>query len=209
MGISLFFFYFLLLQQINIHFNEESIMPSISLLKEKFDKLLISNENIHLYDALLYLDISDFKPVMEEILLGRIDIEDTRQLFSIMVNYPWMNQSDKPYDPFEKLADQLYYPNTAQAVRDNLMARLEGNDGRVIKEAPAFPNQIELKARIADEFFRSTGQQLAKEDIEKLLPIVKSELMMELSLYNNNAVKDKSYQLVISDLLSIKPKVTI
>lgn len=184
-------------------------MPSISLLKDRFDELPISNDNIHLYDALLYLDISVFKPVMEEILAGRIDIEDTRQLFSILVNYPWMNQNEKPYDPNEKLTDQRYYNDSATSIRNNLMARLEGNDNSVIKEAPAYPTQVDLKVQIAEDFFKRTGIVMSDEDVEKVLPIVKSELMMELSLYNNNAVRDKNYQIIISDLLSIKPQVTI
>ena len=184
-------------------------MASISLLKDKFDKLPISNDNIHLYDALLYLDISDFKPVMEEILLGRITIEDTRQLFSTLVNYTWMNQNDSPYNPFEKLHDPRIFTDVAEGIKHNLNARLNGNDGQVIKEAPAYPTQSDLRVRIAEDFYKRNGIELSDEDIDKLLPIVKSELIMELSLYNNNAVRDKNYQIILSDILSIKPKVSI
>ena len=89
------------------------------------------------------------------------------------------------------------------------MARLDGLEDKLIKEAPSYPSQVDLRVQIAKEYFERTGIQLTDEDVEKLLPIVQSELMMELSLYNSNAVRDKECQIIISDLLSFKPKATI
>ena len=59
---------------------------------------------------------------------------------------------------------------------------------------------------IAEEYFRREGVQLPPEDVAKLIPIIQDELVIELSMYNNNAVKDKEYQLLLADLMSIKPK---
>ena len=145
---------------------------------------------------------------MEEILTGRIDIEDTRKLFSTDINYAWSNQYAE-YQVKETLSDPRVSTDIGATIKANLRNRFLGNEDLVIKEAVAYPNQDDLRANIADEFFRRTGTQLSKEDIDRILPIVKAELFVEISLLNPNAVKSKDYQLVLSDLLSFKPTVGI
>ena len=173
-------------------------MANISVLKEDFDKLPMSMENYPLYTNLLELDISDFKPLMEALLDNRLDIEDTRPIFSPYMNFQW-SKGDRLKDPRIAVENEGYLADAA-------LARLNGDDSKIIKENIAFPSTDVLKNMIAEEYFRREGVQLPPEDVAKLIPIIQDELVIELSMYNNNAVKDKEYQLLLADLMSIKPK---
>lgn len=176
-------------------------MPSISLLKDKFDELNVTAQNMELYELLLYSDISDFKPVMEQILLGRLDIEDTRQIFYTVVNHKWLTGSGRDVIKDVRISD-----NIMDTIKNNIIAVLNNDEKAIIKESIIIPNQSQLKNEIATEFKKRTGMELSKEEIEMLLPIVNTELFIELSLVNPNAIKDKEHQNLFSDLLSLKPR---
>lgn len=175
-------------------------MPNISELKKEFDKLPMSLENYPLYSNLLFLDISDFKPLMEALLVGNLDIEDTRPIFSPFVNFQWVKPSQNLKDP------RIALDSDAEYLASSTVERINGNESAIIKESLAFPNTQSLKKLIAEEYKRREGIELPEEDLVKLLPIVQEEMVIELSLYNQNAVKDKDYQLLLADLISIKPK---
>lgn len=178
-------------------------MASISTLKDKFDLLPFSEENIELYNALLNLDISDFKPLMEEILNGRVDIEDTRAIFLNNVSTSWNRNGSK-------IQDSRLSTDISKTIKENLITRMTDTDKEILKENLIFPDTRDLKQQIADEFKKTHGITLPPEDIEKLLPLVESELYSELSLNNKgNATINKEYQIFISDSLSLKPNVEI
>lgn len=182
-------------------------MPSISILKEKFDNLPMTADNMALYQVLLFTDISDYKPVMEQILLGKIDIEDTRQIFYNYSNYNWARYENK--NLAENIYDARISTNIMDTISNNIVAALEGNEDAIIKESIIIPTQDNLKNQIASEFKKRTGLTMTKAEIDAILPIVNSELFVELSLLNPNAVKDKEHQNLFSDLLAFKPKANI
>jgi hypothetical protein len=178
-------------------------MASISLLKEKFDALPFSEDNIALYSILLQLDISDFKPIMEEILSGRINIEDTRAVFANTVNSSWDNG-------YSKIEDTRISTDISETIKSNLIARMSGNGNDIVKENLIFPDTTDLKYQIAAQFKETYGITLPAEDIEKLLPLVEMEVYSELSMNNTgNATINKTYQTFISDSLSYKPNVEL
>lgn len=175
-------------------------MPSVKVLKTKFDDLSFTSDNIVLYAHLLTLDMSDFKPLMEEILLGRIDIEDTRQLFQNEIETEW---SGKYFTP--TLSDPRISNDIIETMKSNLSSRLAGEGDNIIKENLLFPSQADIKDKIAQQFFEEHGIRLSPEDVERILPIVETQLFAELSIVNTNGVRNKADQLIISDQLSFKP----
>lgn len=178
-------------------------MTSISILKAQFDALPFSESNIALYELLLTLDISDFKPVIEEILSGRITIEDTRQLFANNVASLWNSNSIK-------VLDARATDNISATIKNNLIARIVGNSNDIVKENLMYPDNTDLKYQIAAQFKADYGIDLPKEDIERLLPLVEVELYSELSLNNKgNATLDKDHQIYISNALSYKTSTEI
>jgi hypothetical protein len=62
-----------------------------------------------------------------------------------------------------------------------------------------------MKIEIANEYFERTGNKLTDEEIDMLLPVVNTELFVELSLINPNANKDKEFQNIFADLLASTP----
>jgi hypothetical protein len=173
-------------------------MPSISLLKEQFDALPIDSTNIDLYAALLAADISDYKPLMQQILAGTLDIEDTRKLLP----------NDAQYDRFgDKNADArigLTDDQLAQNMKNNLSTRLFGGD--VIKENVFFrPDVSSMQTLIAQNFAKITGQTLTQDQIDSILPIMNEEVIQELNVANLSMDDVKAVQSVFSDLLSVKP----
>jgi hypothetical protein len=173
-------------------------MPSISLLKEQFDALPIDSTNIDLYAALLRSDISDYKPLMQQILAGTLDIEDTRKLLPNDAQYNRFG--DKNTDARIGLTDE----QLAQNMKDNLSARLFG--GEVIKENVMFrPDISSMQTLIAENFTKLTGQTLTQDQINSILPIMNEEVIQELNVANLSMDDVKQVQLVFSDLLSTKP----
>lgn len=172
-------------------------MPSIKVLKTKFDELVVNSTNIALYERLLTLDISDYKPLMEEILLGRLGIEDTREVFK--------NNMLLAAFGGEVVNDPRISTNMAETMKANLLERMKGSGDNLIKENLVFPSTEDLKDQIADRYFKEYGIKLPPEDIVKLLPIIENELISELSLNNNAGTRDKADQLIYSDQLAFKP----
>lgn len=177
-------------------------MASIKLLKDKFDALVFSETNMVLYEALLRLDISDFKPVMESLLSGEIDIEDTRKIFANDIKTDWLGR----YIPLSQ-KDARLSPDIAETLKSNLVARLSGNGDDIIKENLIYPDLSDLKRQIADTYAEEYGETLTPAEIEMLLPIVENELYVDMNIQNDNAVRDKADQRYISDSLSYKPNV--
>lgn len=176
-------------------------MAHIKELQVEFNSLPVSNDNIKLYAALLTLDQYEFKPVMEGILTGRIDIEDTRRIF---YNNGYFRHNDRNYNTTVK--DARVSTDIGKTIADNIQARLFGKEDNIIKESIIGLDNNDLKKDIAKEYTRRTGETLSTEDIDALLPILETQLYVELSLYNPNTNKDKEHQNRFSDLLAYKPK---
>lgn len=62
-------------------------MSDIKLLKDKFDSFNVNRSNRQLYEKLIDLDRSVYKPLMDKILAGQLDIEDTRPIFSFFYDF--------------------------------------------------------------------------------------------------------------------------
>ena len=176
-------------------------MANISLLKTEFDKLPVDIDNMMLYEALLYLDISDFKPVMEELLTGRIDIEDTRPIFyNTYVSYYWLFEKNR-----QEIKDVRLSKKVMDTIQNNIISKISGDEKGIIREGIIFPDLTNMKIEIANEYFERTGNKLTNEEIDMLLPVVNTELFVELSLINPNANKDKEFQNIFADLLASTP----
>ena len=90
------------------------IVANIKELKAKFDRLPVTPENYKLYEALLDLDRTVFVPLMEEIIEGRLDIEDTRPLVSSSLMIEELPVSE----------ERLPILQTGEDLKKNVAARL-------------------------------------------------------------------------------------
>lgn len=173
-------------------------MTHIKYLKEKFDVLPVAESNIHLYERLLDLDLFDFKPIMEAILEGRLDIEDTRQIFTYNGDiYPsGVSVRDSGLPP---ISDDVF-----TNVKTSTVQRYSG-DPDIVKESLIYPNMDDIRHEIAETFFERTGQRMTEEDIDAVIPPVLSELVLTLNLADSEGLRTKQDQLIVSDRLSYKP----
>ena len=64
----------------------------IKLLKFTFDSFDINPSNRFLYERLLDLDRSVYKPLIEKLITKELDIEDTRPIFSLFYDYGFMQK---------------------------------------------------------------------------------------------------------------------
>jgi len=173
-------------------------MAHIKALHENFSELVITNENIALYQALLELDISTFKPIMNEIISGRIDIEDTRKILSNRL------YNDNKYKKTERrLSDDSNYK---EVITNNLISRLLGDGKNIIKENIVINNNIDhYKQMIAEEYEKEYGIKLSDTDIEDILLIADIIAYQELNYQNISDNNAKNTQLSNANYLSFKP----
>ena len=100
-------------------------MPHISELHAMFKRLDITSKNIALWEALLQLGISTFKPIMNEIISGRLDIEDTRKILPNKLVTSMNKRLDR------RISDNKDY---FDILANNLMSRINGDGTDIIKE---------------------------------------------------------------------------
>ncbi|WP_368880303.1 hypothetical protein [Proteus mirabilis] len=181
-------------------------MNHIKVLYDNFQKLDINDKNFLLYQRLLDLDISDFKPIMEELLSGRLDIEDTRKI--LLNDFSSTFNQEEKFNPFLKDSDQL--------LRNNLLKRLTSNDGKGIIKENVIPitNFDDFKHRVYEEFNRQVEENLlnsdfkfSEEDIKSIMIIAEKEFRQTIDWEGIKVSfdKQKDQQLLVSDLLSFKP----
>lgn len=156
-------------------------MENAKVLKEKFDRLYVSKNNLLLWRELLRLDQSIFKPLMDEILKGTLDIEDTRVLFR--TNRIYHTYSDKSKSGKH---DRLISDDLENIPISNIKQKLfPKRNQEIIKEVPAdILNLPDYRKQIADEYKKRTGKELSEEQISKILPEVERRVLMQTN-YNN------------------------
>jgi hypothetical protein len=138
-------------------------MQNVSELKGTFDRLPVSTGNYSLYERLLALDQSVFKPLMEEILAGRLDIEDTRPLFNVNIRQIVGAETGISTNKIIQTSDDL---------RRNLVNRVF-SPNEVIKEITLPRIDImDLKMQIAEQYTAKTGQTLTDAQMQVILVAV-------------------------------------
>ena len=177
----------------------------IRVLKKLFDELPMHPSNMGLYQELLSLDMVEFKPVMEAILDGRIDIEDTRQILRNRFITELGKLFENPKDPrISRNTEAL-----VQTMKDNITKRLFDNGKDVVKENMGFfRNLDDYKNAVANAYYEETGQHLSEEDIARIVPIMEQRYVQELNMANlggAGAKANKEIQLKISNLLAHRP----
>ena len=175
-------------------------MENIMKLKEKFDSLPISDENVDLYRKLFDLDIADFKPVMEGLLSGEIDIEDTRKLFQ--------NDPDLKTPPGVRYDASSPLPmnaDTVDSITANIISSLTEDSPRTIKETLTYPSPDTFKNRIAAMYKDQTGITMTPEEVNALIPIIEEELFTSMALGQSKGTRNKADQLSLSDKITNSP----
>jgi hypothetical protein len=170
-------------------------MIHVKELQDKFSKLDVNSKNYFLYERLLLLDISDYKPLMQEILDGRLDIEDTRQLLSNII------YSNNKISTNRNLSE-----NIVDTMKSNLISRLTGeNTSDIVKENQLFFNNLDdYKYAIAKEYEEQTGNTLTDDEVNSILVIVQETYYQQLNLEDIDG-QSKDTQLFMSDKMSYKP----
>lgn len=171
-------------------------MPHISELHAMFKRLDITSKNIALWEALLQLDISTFKPIMNEIISGRLDIEDTRKILPNKLVTSMNKRLDR------RISDNKDY---FDILANNLMSRINGDGTDIIKENIVIYNVDHYKIQIAEQYEKETGNKLSPEEVESILLIADIIAYQELNAANIQGTEAKKLQNVYSNLLSFKP----
>jgi hypothetical protein len=166
-------------------------MQNVSELKGTFDRLPVSTGNYSLYERLLALDQSVFKPLMEEILTGRLDIEDTRPLFNVNIR--------EIVSAAEKISTNKII-QTPDDLRRNLVNRVfSPND--VIKEVTLPRIDImDLKMQISEQYTAKTGDVLTDAQMQVILVAV--DLTRDISATSGSS---KEEQQIYVNAMSAKP----
>ena len=177
----------------------------IRVLKKLFDELPMHPSNMGLYQELLSLDMVEFKPIMEAILDGRIDIEDTRQILRNRFITEFGKLFENPKDPRISRSTEAL----VQTMKDNITKRLFDNGKDVVKENIGFfRNLDDYKNAVANAYYEETSRHLSDEDIARIVPIMEQRYVQELNMANlggGGEKENKKIQLKISDLLAHRP----
>lgn len=183
-------------------------MPNISVLKANFDRLDIVEDNVELYEALLILDQSEFIPIMEEILAGRLDINDLTSFFNKYNNLKFFfNEVKLP------MLSEIDSANLATIVIGNIKQSLF--NGKPIKEGFIPKDDTDLKFKIAKDLYDAQGISLSDTDIMKIITGDKYSLnstLLDRQEYGDLGVKPdssgtdykKSLQIKLSNIFATK-----
>ena len=120
-------------------------MNSIEELKNRFDLLPVDSNNMKLYQKLLHLDISVYKPLMDEILSGRMDIEDTRPIFS-----SFFSDSKKSF--YTSILQKRTLINNADDLKNNLITRLASPEKNIREITLLSSDYNNIKAEVITKY---------------------------------------------------------
>ena len=168
-------------------------MINVSELKQKFDLLPVDKNNWSLYQNLLDLDMSVFKPLMEEILEGRMDIEDTRPIFSKYM--PRVVNAVR-----NEVENKRRLINTEEEFRQNLVRRALTPDEAIKEVRVANPAYDDIKGVMIDKYEEATGDKLTESQRRAMLIAMEQTQYFDIDLYGN-----KEKQVRLSDMLSGSP----
>lgn len=165
-------------------------MLSISELKKKFDLLPVDESNWELYQNLLNLDQSVFKPLMEEILAGRMDIEDTRPIFAKY--FPRMADTYR-----QRVAEKRMLINDADDLRENVARRYHDPQSAIREVSLTDPAYEDVRQQMIADYEAETGETLTERQRSALLIAMSETQKTDIDLYS-----DKQKQTRLSDLMS-------
>lgn len=135
-------------------------MENIQKLRERFDKLDVNESNVMLYESLFKLDYETFFPIMEEILDGRIDIEDLRSFF--YKNKELTSNTGSAGLPL--LTENRTVPEN---IKDGILAKLFESNRPNEYILPI--NDTDEKYRLGDKYVAQSGNPLSDVDKEKII----------------------------------------
>ena len=165
-------------------------MQSISQLKAKFERLPVDENNWELYENLLALDQSVFKPLMEEILAGRMDIEDTRPIFAKY--FPRMAENFR-----NRVSEKRKLINSTEEFRENLSRRYTNPESAIREITLRDPSYDDIKQEMIASYEAETGKTLTDSERKALIIAMSETEKIDVDLYD-----DKSKQTRLSDLMS-------
>lgn len=147
-------------------------------LKKLFDKLDVNLNNRKLFENLLDLDRSVFKPLIEKILTGDLDIEDTRPIFSIFLSKPIGEN---------QLASKMFLIDTPSKLLKNVSDRLF-NPESFIKEADISNiDQIEeTKIQVINSYQQSSGVILTDGEKKALVVAIDAYVKNDITTISKN-----------------------
>lgn len=134
-------------------------MTSITILKEKFNRLDINENNVALYEKLFSLDHIQYKLLMNEILEGRLDIEHTRSLFT-------KNLPSKPDISGLPLLSELN--DTIEVTKNNIINKLLKSSNDLILDGSVLTNDTDLKFKLGERYETETNTVLSDIQKEKI-----------------------------------------
>ena len=165
-------------------------MLSIENIKKLFDLLPIDDTNRSLYQNLLRLDISVYKPLIEEILEGRMDIEDTRPIFS-----SYFPSSKNSFT--KKILEKRRLITSPEEFKQNLITRLVSPE-KNIREIVLLSNEFyEIKREIIEKYEKDNSVSLSSGEKNALFIAYGFYEKTDLDYYGN-----KEKQTKLSDLMS-------
>lgn len=173
-------------------------MKSIKDLLKRFEALDVNLHNIDLWKRLIYSNMSDFKPLMQELLDGNLDIEDTRVILPTNIT-----RFNNPY----QAKDRLISDDNPQVLMTNILKRLFPNTtkGEVIREAVVSVKNIDdYKHIIARAYQRLTGRTLTENQIERIVPEIDRYVTLQINVDNMNVKDVKATQIKYANALTPK-----
>ena len=127
-------------------------MAEIAQLKTRFETLRIDRDNLFLYERLLDLDRSIFKPIMRKILDGELDIEDTRPIFSVGFRYAYASDE----------ARRMWLIDSREKLAANVSNRLFDQDRYVKEFEVENVDEVEnVKSSVIEAYEARTGETLS------------------------------------------------
>lgn len=187
-------------------------MQNISVLHEKFANLPVSSDNYSLWGSLLSIDQAVFKPIMEQILAGKLTIEDFRPFISKFIDYLRYDSSiARQTERF--LTEDV---DDAELIKTRMSELLFGSDQTVMEVTLERTTEVDILDDIRTDMNATLGLNLSREDVaamatgiaqtEKISTLVGNTSIQptDLSLGDTEAEILKAKQLLIADSLTRK-----
>jgi hypothetical protein len=123
----------------------------------------MNSENVGLYEKLLELDRSVFTPLMEEILGGRLDIEDTRPVLGITMGAVSVSGGDLLEGQRRPLVQ------TPEDLAANVKARLFAPEEYIREVEVPDRTAADVVAEAVAKYEERTGTKLSQPQIDALV----------------------------------------
>lgn len=163
----------------------------IKLLKFTFDSFDINPSNRFLYERLLDLDRSVYKPLIEKLITKELDIEDTRPIFSLFYDYGFMQKKlNRRQQRYKALI------NTNSSFINNLRNRIFHQNDYVNETYIENDEYEETKKFVIESYEVTRKEKLTEEEKRKII------LALDTMIHVDFRTAGKRAQRIID---SIKP----